>query len=295
MQLRYDPPVCMLDIIFSGSPLDRAADQRTDESWLASQLREAETIVIGITAEGQALMRDGQLARLDTALARKTEKRIFLGLWDEIATFAIEIERAPKAEATDARAAALALPREEAAIFGTAKSLFEWHRRHGFCSMCGMRTQMAAAGWKRDCASCNTEHFPRVDPVVIMLPISGDRCLLGRNAAWPAGRMAALAGFVEPGESIEEACARELMEEAGLLSTGNIQYLGSQPWPFPSSLIFGLLAEVEESEAIADGVELEEVRWFTRDEARAVIEGRHAEVQSMSVLGIAHHLVVAWL
>lgn len=286
----------MHDIIFTGSPLDRAADHRTDDGWLAAQLRDRKTIVIALNAEGQALMRDGRLARLDVSVARKTEKRLFLGLWDEVAVFAVETEAAEGAEATDARSAALTLPREEAAIFGNAKSLFEWHRRHGFCSVCGMRTQLGAGGWKRDCASCSAEHFPRVDPVVIMLPISGDRCLLGRNAAWPPGRMAALAGFVEPGESIEEACARELMEEAGLVSTGNITYLGSQPWPFPSSLIFGLLAEVEEeTEAIADGVELEEVRWFTRKEARAVIEGKHPDVQSMSVLGIAHHLVVAWL
>ncbi|HEX6160773.1 MAG TPA: NAD(+) diphosphatase [Thermoanaerobaculia bacterium] len=286
----------MLDIIFAGSPLDRAADRRTDDAWVAAQLRDSGSIVIGLTSEGQALMRDGQLARLDVALARKTEKRLFLGLWDDVATFAVETDAVDDADPTDARSAALSLPREEAAVFGTAKCLFEWHRRHGFCAVCGMRTQIAAAGWKRDCSSCSTEHFPRVDPVVIMLPVSGDRCLLGRNAAWPVGRMAALAGFVEPGESIEEACARELMEEAGLLSTGNIRYLGSQPWPFPSSLIFGLLAEVEEeTEAIADGVELEEVRWFTRDEARAVIDGRHPDVQSMSVLGIAHHLVVAWL
>jgi NAD+ diphosphatase len=285
----------MHDIIFTNNPLDRAADRRTDDKWLAAQLRHATTVVIGLNPEGQAFLRDGQLARLDTALARKTEKRLFLGVWEETATFAIEIEAPEDVDATDARSAALTLPREEAAIFGTAKSLFEWHRRHGFCSVCGLRTHLAAAGWKRDCSSCGAEHFPRVDPVVIMLPVSGDRCLLGRNAAWPAGRMAALAGFVEPGESIEEACARELMEEAGLLSNGNITYLGSQPWPFPSSLIFGLLAEVEETEAIADGVELEEVRWFTRDEARAVIDGKHPDVQSMSVLGIAHHLVVAWL
>ncbi|HEY0144387.1 MAG TPA: NAD(+) diphosphatase [Thermoanaerobaculia bacterium] len=286
----------MHDIIFSGSPLDRAADRRTDDAWIAAQLRDRATIVIGLSPDGQALLRDGGLARLDIGLARKTEKRLFLGLWDDAAVFAVETESSGNAELTDARSAALALPREEAAIFGNAKSLFEWHRRHGFCSVCGMRTQLAAGGWKRDCASCSTEHFPRVDPVVIMLPVSKDRCLLGRNAAWPAGRMAALAGFVEPGESIEEACARELMEEAGLVSTGNITYLGSQPWPFPSSLIFGMLAEVEdETDAVADGVELEEVRWFNRNEARAVIEGKHPDVQSMSVLGIAHHLVVAWL
>lgn len=132
-----------------------------------------------------------------------------------------------------------------------------------------------------------------MDPVVIMLPLFGGRCLLGRNFSWPKGRMSALAGFVEPGETIEEACVREVKEEAGLVAT-RVTYFASQPWPFPSSLMIGLFAEVSSEHAVADGKELEEVRWLTREEARAVLDGTHAEVLAPSTLGISRHLIEAW-
>jgi NAD+ diphosphatase len=137
------------------------------------------------------------------------------------------------------------------------------------------------------------EHFPRVDPVVIMLPLRGDQCLLGRQAVWPKGRMAPLAGFVEPGESIEEACAREVKEEAGM-SAVRVTYHASQPWPFPSSLMFGLFVEVE-GDAVPDGVELEEVRWLTREEARAMLDGRHPDLLAPNRYAIAHALLTHWV
>ncbi|HWW60246.1 MAG TPA: NAD(+) diphosphatase [Thermoanaerobaculia bacterium] len=233
--------------------------------------------------EGKPLLSGDRLAYVDA------RGDVFLGVWDDVAYFAVEVAEGGE----ELRGVALNLPPEEAAIVAAAKSLFDWHKRHGFCAVCGQRTNITMAGWKRVCPSCAAEHFPRVDPVVIMLPVRGDRCLLGRQHAWPPGRMAPLAGFIEPGETIDEACARELKEEAQLIAK-RITYLGSQPWPFPSSLMIGLIAEVEDGEAIADPTELEEVRWFTREEVRAVLEGTHAEVKPPTRLGISYQLIVRW-
>jgi NAD+ diphosphatase len=181
----------------------------------------------------------------------------------------------------------------EAAIAAAARGVFEWRRRHRFCSNCGSGTRPADAGWKRVCPACQTEHFPRTDPVVIMVPVAGDRCLLGHNARFRPGLFSALAGFLEPGETIEEACARELAEEAGL-KTLSVAYHSSQPWPFPSSLMIGLIAEVADEEAIPDQTELEAVRWFTRAEARALLEGRLPDVVCPTPFAIAHQLIKSW-
>ncbi|HRL07144.1 MAG TPA: NAD(+) diphosphatase, partial [Brevundimonas diminuta] len=151
--------------------------------------------------------------------------------------------------------------------------------------------------WKRVCPACGTEHFPRVDPVVIMLPVykggAEPRCLLGRQAAWPAGRMSALAGFMEPGEAIEEACAREVMEEAGL-TVSDVRYHSSQPWPFPAQLMIGLIAEVTTDEAAPDQTELEAVAWLTRSEARAVLDETHPTIQAPPPYAIARRLLETW-
>lgn len=272
-------------IPFTNTPVDRAAEKRKDSSWLQARLADPATIVIALH-EGRPILRDGTLAHLSP-----NGSELFLGVDEnDVAYFAIETD----AEAgEDFRAVILTLPEREAALAATARSLFEWHRRHPFCSVCGQASSVAAAGWQRVCPSCKAEHFPRVDPVVIMLPIFNDRCLLGRQFAWPPGRMSALAGFLEPGETIEEACAREVLEEAGLVTT-RVTYFGSQPWPFPSSLMIGLFAEVSNDRAVPDGTELEEVRWLTRAEARAVLDGSHPEVLAPSPLGISRHLIVAW-
>jgi NAD+ diphosphatase len=262
-------------IPFTNNPLDRAAEKRRDDAWLRERLADPATIVV--------TMRDGALTRVPPQ-----PDALFLGILDAVAYFAVD------GDFENFRAVALTLPPQEASIAATARSLFEWHRRHGFCSVCGQPTRIAAAGWQRICDACGAEHFPRVDPVVIMLPLFGDRCLLGRQASWPKGRMSALAGFVEPGETIEEACAREVQEEAGLIAT-RVTYFASQPWPFPSSLMIGLFAEVASDAAVADGVELEEVRWLTREEARAVLDGSHAEVLAPSTLGISRHLLETWV
>ncbi len=276
-------------IPFTNNPLDRVAERRNDAAWLRARLEDSSTIVMAMR-DGKPLVRDGALARLSVD---STESLVFLGVRDDVAVFAIEIEGEVDGTFEDFRSVALTLPEEEAAIAAAARSLFEWHRRHRFCSVCGQPSTIAAAGWQRVCSPCGAEHFPRVDPVVIMLPLFGGRCLLGRNFSWPKGRMSALAGFVEPGETIEEACVREVKEEAGLVAT-RVTYFTSQPWPFPSSLMIGLFAEVESEHAVADGKELEEVRWLTREEARAVLEGTHAEVLAPSLLGISRHLLEAW-
>lgn len=278
-------------IPFTGNPLDRAAERRNDASWLRARLEDPSTIVIALR-DGKPLVRDGALERLSADHARSHANPLFLGVRDDVATFAIEMDGDAEGAFEDFRSVALTLPEHDAAIAAAARSLFEWHRRHGFCSVCGQPSTVAAAGWQRLCA-CGAEHFPRVDPVVIMLPLFEERCLLGRQFAWPKGRMSALAGFVEPGETIEEACLREMQEEAGLVAT-RVTYFASQPWPFPSSLMIGLFAEVADDNAVADGKELEEVRWLTREEARAVLDGTHPEVLAPSTLGISRHLIETW-
>jgi NAD+ diphosphatase len=184
---------------------------------------------------------------------------------------------------------------EAIAILGGAKAILNWHARHGFCPNCGAPTKMAAAGWRRECGNCKSPHFPRTDPVVIMLAVDGDRCLLGRQARFPKGMYSALAGFLEPGETIEEAVRREIGEESGIVC-GEVRYVASQPWPFPASLMIGCLAQASTREVIVDGEELEDARWFTREEVAAMFEKRHPQgISAPNRMAIAHHLLKFWL
>jgi len=183
---------------------------------------------------------------------------------------------------------------EALAMLGQAKAILGWHARHGFCANCGAATRLAAAGWRRECDVCKTQHFPRTDPVVIMLALDGERCLLGRQSRWPKGMYSCLAGFVEPGETIEEAVRREIREESGI-ACGEIAYLASQPWPFPSSLMIGCFARAASREIAVDGEELEDARWFTRDEVMAMFEKRHPEgLTAPMPMAIAHHILRVW-
>ncbi|MBV8682382.1 MAG: NAD(+) diphosphatase [Caulobacteraceae bacterium] len=295
---------------FAGNPLDRASYRRSDEEWIAGRLADPESLAV-ILWNGRPLLenaKDGsnQLAYVSAGMARgfseTADRLLFMGLWKETAVFALDLE-GPQDPADgpleglgrfeDLRSVAPTLPTGEAAIAATAKGVFEWRRRHRHCSVCGEPTVAAEAGWKRTCPSCKSDHFPRTDPVVIMLAVRGNECLVGRQAVWPKLMYSALAGFLEPGETIEEACARELWEEANL-RTRKVRYHSTQPWPYPSSLMIGLIAEVEDGEAVADHIELEEVKWLTRSQAQAMIRGDLAEAKAPGALAIAHQLIRAW-
>ena len=295
---------------FAGNPLDRASAKRADPAWIADRLAEPAALSVAIW-NGRPLVETGasgapQLAYLSAAVASELaggpERLLFLGLWKETPVFALDFEGADDpadgpleglGRFDDLRTIALTLPPADAAIAATAKGVFEWRRRHQYCAACGAASQVAEAGWKRVCPACAAEHFPRTDPVVIMLPVKGERCLVGRQAAWPKGVYSALAGFLEPGETIEEACARELSEEAGLI-TRRVHYHSTQPWPYPSTLMIGLIAEVENEDAVADQDELDEVRWLTREEARQLIAETHASARAPGAMAIAHQLIRAW-
>lgn len=193
----------------------------------------------------------------------------------------------------DLRGVLMRLPPSEAALAGTARALFNWHRTHGYCAACGAASGWALDGWQRRCPACGAQHFPRTDPVVIMLVVRGNRVLLGRSPGWPEGMYSALAGFVEPGETLEQAVRREVAEETGI-AVGAVRYVASQPWPWPSSLMLGFLAEAE-TETIARDAELEDALWLTREEGVAVMAGLHPMVKRPRPGAIAHGLLGAWL
>lgn len=304
-------PISAFQNTFAGNPLNRASERRGDLAWMAEKLEAPDSLAVALW-NGKPLLetaKDGgvQIAYLRADMAQELasgawERLLFLGLWKETAVFAVDLESA--ADPTDGplqglgrfedlRAMALRLPGPDAAILATAKQMFEWRRRHRHCAACGEPSEVAEGGWKRVCPACKAEHFPRTDPVVIMLAVHGERCMLGRGAAWPKGMFSALAGFLEPGETIEEACARELFEEAGLTAT-SVRYHSTQPWPYPSSLMIGLVADVDGDQATPDQTELAEVRWFTRAEARDLLAGKVEGAMAPGAMAIAHQLIRAW-
>jgi NAD+ diphosphatase len=210
--------------------------------------------------------------------------------------FAIEAppHAAPATRAIGLREAAAVLPGEDAGLAAHAAALLNWHRRHRHCSVCGAPTTVAEGGIVRICGRCGSQHHPRTDPVVIMLVTGGDRVLLGRQPTWPAGRYSALAGFVEPGESLEEAVAREVREEAGV-EVGPPAYVASQPWPFPSSLMLGFIAPWRSGEPRRVDAELEDVRWFDRAEVQAAFEERDGGLGLPPRFAIARRLLEHWV
>jgi NAD+ diphosphatase len=294
---------------YAGNPLDRASARRVDQAWLLARLAEPNSQALAFwngaplvtTAEGGV-----RLVRLAAAMAARVADSehglLFLGTEDERAVFAVDLDGpADPAQGPlhgfgrfqGMREVTPLLAPEDAAQAATARAVFEWQRRHRFCAQCGQPTLVADGGWRRRCPACAADHFPRTDPVVIMLPVFGDRCLLGRQASWDPGRYSALAGFMEPGESIEEACAREVAEEAGLEVIA-VRYHSSQPWPYPSSLMIGLFAEVSHDRAQPDQTELEAARWFTRAEAQALLAGEIEGLSAPARFAIAHALLQAW-
>ncbi|WP_339743331.1 NAD(+) diphosphatase [uncultured Maricaulis sp.] len=290
-------------LVFAGSPLDRGELLRRDANKLAAQA-ERENAWTMVLFRGLPGIADGGALgwmKLDdcTRLYGPALLQVYLGELRGDPVFATELLQEPSVEADfafmDARQAAMALSQSEAAIFAHAKALLAWHERNGFCANCGAATAIVSGGAKRVCGDCQAEHFPRVDPVVIMLAVDGEHCLLGRQASWPPGIWSALAGFVEPAETIEEACARELHEEAGIIADiAATRYVMAQPWPFPSSLMIGLVAPVTTAEIKVDRNELEDARWFSRDEVRAMLAGEHAEAQLPPSVAIARRLVELW-
>jgi len=273
---------------FAGVRIDRAAERRTDEAWLTERLADRASQAIAIAPEGPVL--DGDRPAL--APVDRTAEAVLLGVDESgAALFAVAAEEG----GVSLRDAAARLSRQDAGLVAYATAVLTWHRNHPYCARCGTRTVMGEAGHVRTCPNCGATHHPRTDPVVIMLvhDPETDRVLLGRQARWPPGRYSALAGFVEPGESLEDAVVREVAEESGV-EVSDLRYRSSQPWPFPASLMIGFHARYAGGEAHAADAELEAVRWFTREELTAVVEGR-TEFHVPPPAAIARRLIDEWL
>jgi NAD+ diphosphatase len=290
-------------LIFAGSPLDRGDAVRRDLAKLEALANHENAQCIMLCNGSPAMNEKNLLVRhtmADTQSWQATGPLVYLGSGQRGPVFAGELIEGTQDPAgatfTDPRQAATLLPHDEAAIFAQAKALFAWRARHKFCANCGSPTHQSAGGAKRVCHDCEAEHFPRVDPVVIMLATHGDRCLLGRQSGWPDGIWSALAGFVEPAETLEEACARELHEEAGVVADiAAIRYVMTQPWPMPHSLMVGLVAPVHDTELTIDAHELEQAKWFTRTEVISMLDGTHAEAVMPPSIAIARRLAELWV
>ncbi|PRZ38547.1 NAD+ diphosphatase [Antricoccus suffuscus] len=275
--------------------VDRAAERRSDDAWLAQAWADGRVLVL--TEKGEAPIAEGKdgpsLQWRDTSGYADDIERVFLGIYEDKPTFVIGGKRDIKADGwMDLRAVGEELSPEHAALLVEAVAITRWHDSHRACPRCGAPTEYVEAGWSTQCTNDGSRHFPRTDPAVIMLVHDGaDRCVLGRNEAWPEGRFSVLAGFVEPGETAEQAVRREIHEEVGLRVT-DVQYVGSQPWPFPASIMLGFIARVEGSEEIVrnDG-EIAEAAWFTKDELR---ESKGIKVLPTPI-SIAHHIIYGWL
>ncbi len=276
------------DPFFAGPGLDRADALRADEAAIAALAARPDARELKWSDGFPELTPEGRLAWRSCESAE-----LFLGLNGETPCFC-SIEE-PNDSAWSAFPLLAVLAAEEAPLFAAALSLSRWHSRHRFCANCGSATVLFRAGWGRRCGGCGAEHFPRVDPVVIMIAEHDDHLLLGRQPQYPPGRYSALAGFVEVGENIEAAVARELLEEAGL-EVRVVTYLASQPWPFPSSLMIGCSAQAEGRELRIDTAELEDARWFSRPEiAAALAEAPDAPFQPPPQAAIARTLLEHWL
>jgi NAD+ diphosphatase len=295
---------------YTQSLIDRVAERRLDTAWLAACTTDARTrtYVIGgeliVLKKGSALHEPAFTSDEARELAPHTET-VFLGLLDGAARFGTGITTA-SAEALKARDDLFVTDLRSIAVQGLvapehlpplaeAKAMLHWHARHRYCSNCGVKTDMVEAGWKRACPACKVEHFPRTDPVVIMLAVRGDRGLLGRSGRFGATMWSCLAGFVEPGEAMEDAVRRETQEEAGV-KCGRVKYLYSQPWPFPMSLMNGCLAEALNDDLTMDKNELVDLRWFSKEECAAMLMRKHPQgLTTPPPVAIAHHIIRTWV
>ena len=282
---------------FCGQPLDRADYLRVDPAALAELRGDA----LLLTLDGLAPLLDGEgrLAFSPVAATRDDAELVFLGLLDGRALFGAVPETGDTAPAYTLREMwrmLVGLREEELALYGGARSVLDWHARHRFCARCGQPTVLTKGGWQRDCPACGAQHFPRTDPVAIMLIEHEGSLLLARQPRYPPRSYSALAGFIEPGESIEEGVAREAWEEAGV-RLRDVRYVASQPWPFPSQLMIGCHALAEARELTIDFTELEDARWFTRAQVIEAMEKGPDSTAFVAPLrqAIAHHLLRWWL
>ena len=281
---------------FTGGLLDRADHLRHDDDAFAAALGNWQARLLKLHDFEPEVTQEGLLGWEMLTEAPDEAEFVLLGLDDGRPRFAAVLPGAgapPPFRSPHLFAALDQLQPGEAATYAAARSLIDWHSRHGFCANCGSPTGMFRAGWGRRCPSCGAEHFPRVDPVVIMIAEHNGRALLGRQPRWPAGRYSALAGFLEPGESIEEAVAREIMEEAGVRVSG-VRYIASQPWPFPSQLMIACVAQAEDDALTIDTNELEDAIWVSRDDVRAALAGEGATFVPPPRYAIAHTLLTEW-
>ncbi|MBV7396015.1 NAD(+) diphosphatase [Mameliella sediminis] len=310
-------------VTFGGSGLDRAAELRGDIGALAAAMQDARSRTI-LMWRGKPLVTgdDGMtLLRLPLdhpILSESDNPPILLGREEGAAVFCHDISRwtpddfdaeaqasfldpseyvhpgCPEGRFAEMRRIMTWLTPRDAELAATAKAVHGWHASHGFCSRCGARSEMHQAGWQRICPACGAHHFPRTDPVVIMLITRGNRCLMGRSPGWPEGMYSCLAGFVEPGETIEAAVRRETWEEAGI-RVGAVRYLASQPWAFPASLMFGCHGEALDDQITIDPAELEDAIWVTREELAQAAAGQNPRLMPARKGAIAHFLLRNWM
>ena len=290
---------------FAENPLNRAEYERRDADWLAARERDAGSRFLPLR-QLDVLLEGEDPARLawvsGDAAAGLDGPRFLLGLRDDAAHFAVDasednedLAEGDERRFVDVRTAGTLLSAEDAGIAAQARAQVDWHARHGFCSVCGQPTEALRGGQQRTCGSCGADHFPRTDPVIIVVVTDGDRCLLGQSH----GRLSqmrmfsALAGFMDQGESIEEAVRREVLEEAGI-RVGAVRYHSSQPWPFPSSLMIGCHADALTTDLRPDDVEMLSVQWFERAKVRRALAGEDADLRVPASFAIAHHLIRAW-
>ena len=284
-------------LAFTGSRLDRADNIRANPDELAGLMNwKARLLKLsGLIPEMDDM---GGLAWGTLADTAEDAELVFLGLDDGKACFAavpVEGDASPRMANPQLWSLMATLSAADLALYGGARSIVDWHARHRFCAACGGETKITKGGWQRTCSNCGAEHFPRTDPVTIMLVEYEGKLLLGRGLGWPERAYSALAGFVEPGESIEEAVAREVFEESGIVAK-EVHYIASQPWPFPSQLMMGCTAIAESDEITLDTTELADARWFTRDEVAASMNGdADAPMNTPPKQAIAHHLLNWWL
>jgi len=303
---------------YTASLIERAAERRMDAAGLTALENDpgARTYVVGgelVVLNKAADVRDPSRDPLHDPLftlaqARtlgRTAEIAFLGLIAGVPRFAVALDPAG-AEALKTRDDLVVTDLRSIAVRGLVepdhlpplaegKALLNWHLRHRFCPSCGAATNVVDGGWRRDCPACRRQHFPRTDPVAIMLPVAAERCVLGRSHRFQAGMWSCLAGFIEPGETIEDAVRRETREEAGIVC-GRVSYFASQPWPFPTSLMIGCHAEALSQEIVIDRTELDDARWFDREEVASMLLRSHPDgLTTPPTVAIAYHIIRAWV